>query len=205
MASIDRTYTDSYQEYKKFKDWADTQYLTFFDGLTVRIGDYLYDRDEEDFDGEEVSVMNTQTWMDAYLIQNCKSLFVLDRLKDVYGKEYYEELLSYDLTAAPPKGFKKNRKVRIKANHQTSFPVHNKPYGKGNTWWLQCYNNDFMYNTDTKRWIHLDCHYPFNTNTAHIKSIKALVRHLRKQYLPSGLSFYIQGRYNGETYDVIIK
>lgn len=205
MASIDRTYTDSYQEYKKFKDWADTQYLTFFDGHKVRIGDYVYDRDEEDFDGEEISIMNTQTWMDVYLIQNCESKFVLDRLKDVYGEEYYEELASYDLTAAPPEQFKKDREVRIIRNKRTIFPIHNKPYGKGNTWWLLCYDNDFMYNTDTKRWIHLDYHYPFNTNAAHFKSIKALVRHLKTQYLPSGLSFYIQGRYTGEFYDVIIK
>lgn len=205
MASIDRTYTNSYQEYKKFKDWADTQYLTFFDGLTVRIGDYVYDCDEEDFDGEEVSIMNTQTWMDVYLIQNCKSKFVLDRLKDVYGKEYYEELLSYDLTAALPESFKKDREVRIIRNKKTKFPLHNKPYGKRNTWWLLCYDYNFMYNTNTKRWIHLDFHYPFNTNAAHFKSIKALVRHLKNQHLPSGLFFYIQGRYTGEFYDVMIK
>ena len=57
MAGIDRTYTDSYQEYKKFKDWADTQYLTFYNGHKVKIGDYVYDRDEEDFDGKEYDVV----------------------------------------------------------------------------------------------------------------------------------------------------
>ena len=191
-------------EYKEFKDWANTQYLTFFDGLTVRIGDYVYDLDKENFNGREVPIMNTQTWMDVYLIQNCESKFVLDRLKDVYGEEYYGELLSYDLTAAPPIGYKKNRKVRIKPNPKTSFPIHYKPYGKGHTWWLQCYS-DFMYNTETKRWVYFDFHYPFNTNTADFKSVKAVIRHLRKQYLPSGISFYIQGRYSGEIFDVIIK
>ena len=37
MASIDKTYTDSYKKYKEFKNWADEQKLTFFDGYTVCI------------------------------------------------------------------------------------------------------------------------------------------------------------------------
>lgn len=32
MSYIDKTYTDSYEEYKDFKDWADKQVLTFFNG-----------------------------------------------------------------------------------------------------------------------------------------------------------------------------
>ena len=32
--------------------------------------------------------MNTPTWLDIYLIQNCKSQFVLDRMKVVYGKHF---------------------------------------------------------------------------------------------------------------------
>jgi hypothetical protein len=34
-----------------------------------------------------------------------------------------------------------------------------------------------------------------DTNTAHITSIKALIRHLRKQYLPKGITFTLSGRY----------
>ena len=37
MAGIDKTYTNSFKEYKEFKDWADKQKLTFFDGLSVCI------------------------------------------------------------------------------------------------------------------------------------------------------------------------
>ena len=33
MAGIDKTYTKDYKEYKRFKDWADTQTITFYDGL----------------------------------------------------------------------------------------------------------------------------------------------------------------------------
>lgn len=42
-----------------------------------------------------------------------------------------------------------------------------------------------------------------NTNTAHIKSIKGVVRHLRKQYLPKGVTFNLIGRYVGEEYLVV--
>ena len=32
MAGIDKTYTNNYKEYKRFKDWANKQVVTFFDG-----------------------------------------------------------------------------------------------------------------------------------------------------------------------------
>ena len=35
MAGIDKTYTDSYTDYKEFKDWADTQKLKFFDEIVM--------------------------------------------------------------------------------------------------------------------------------------------------------------------------
>jgi hypothetical protein len=49
-----------------------------------------------------------------------------------------------------------------------------------------------------------DTPYPHNTNTATVTSIKALVRHLRKQYLPKGITFRLMGRYVGEEYLVTV-
>jgi len=68
---------------------------------------------------------------------------------------------------------------------------------------VQCKDN-FWYNSDTKTWVNVDSFYPSNTNTAHITSTKALVRHLRKQYLPKGITFTISGRYVGEEYVAIV-
>lgn len=42
MVGIDKTYTDNYKEYKRFKDWADSQTVTFYDGHKVTIGDWVY-------------------------------------------------------------------------------------------------------------------------------------------------------------------
>jgi len=203
MAGIDKTYADSYEDYKEFKTWADKQMLTFFNGYKVCIGDWVWDYEKEDFDGGEIPIMNTPTWLDIYLIQNCKSDFVLERMKSVYGEDSYKDFKIIDLTAKPPKEYQQNRKIKIKRYNRSKFPLHKKPFGGKMWWWLQC-NDDFWYNDETKTWTSFDNYYPHNTNTAHITSIRAIVRHLRKQYLPKGITFTITGRYVGENYLVLI-
>ncbi len=203
MAGIDKTYTKNYQEYKEFKDWADTQFLTFYNGHTVCIGDWVWNFLEEDFNDTEIPIMNTPTWLDIYLIQNCKSKFVVNRMKEVYKN--YEELKLVDLTAPPPAEYQKNRKIKIKKTDKTKFPLHKRPYGGKMKWWLQCNNYKFHYCDESNVWSSYDQYYPHDTNTATFKTIKAVVRNLRKQYLPKGLTFKLLGRYVGEIYLIEIK
>lgn len=207
MAGIDKTYTDNYEEYKLFKEWADKQIVTFFDGHKECIGDWVWDYEKEDFDNGEIPIMNTPTWLDIYLIQNCKSEFVIERMKTVYGKKFEEYQKILDLTAIPD-GYSKNRKIVIKNGIGCKFPfkkkMFKKPIGKYAKWWLQCDDN-FWYNNETKTWVGWDVFYPHNTNTAVIKSTKALIRHLRKQYLPKAVKFKIVGRYVGEIYSVEVR
>jgi len=203
MASIDKTYTSSYNDYKKFKDWANKQTLTFFNGHKVCIGDWVWEYKKEDFDKGEIPIMNTPTWLDIYLIQNCKIDFILDRLKSVYSEDSYKEFQTIDLTATPPSDFKQNRKITFKKSKYTKFPLHKNPYGGKIKWWLQCID-DLDYCRETKVWSRFDTYYPSNTNTAYIKSIKGVVRHLRKQYLPKGITFILLGRYDGEFYLVTV-
>ena len=203
MAGIDKTYTDSYEDYKEFKNWADKQILTFFNGFRVRIGDWVWDYESEDFSNGEIPIMNTPTWLDIYLIQNCKSDFVLDRMKSVYDEESYKYFQTIDLTSPPSGDFKQNRKITIKNSKRTKFPLHKTPYGGKTKWWLQC-NDNFGYCDETKIWSSCDNYYPRNTDTAHIKSIKGVVRHLRKQYLPKGITFSLSGRYVGEDYLIVV-
>lgn len=204
MAGIDKTYTNSYKDYKEFKDWADTQYLTFFDGHKVCIGNWVCSCEKDDFDYGEIPIMNTPTWLDVYLIQNCKSKFVLDRMMDVYDEEFYSEAESINLSAAPPEDFKQNRKIVIKRIPKTTkYRLHSKPFYGETKWWVQSCDG-FQYNDNTKTWTNSD-YYPSNTNTSLIPSIKSLIRHLRKQYLPNGAKFRIIGRYVGEEYLVVVK
>lgn len=203
MAGIDKTYTNSFVEYKEFKEWANQQILTFFDGYKICIGDFVYNWSEEDFSDIKLPIMNTPTWLDIYLIQNCKIDFVLDRMKEVYDEESYHKFLTIDLTSKPPKDYQKNRNIKIKRDKGTKFPLHFKPY-KGGNWWIQCENVEFNYNELTKKWMNYDSYYPTNTGTSHARSLKSVVRHLRKQYLPKGIVFRLLGNYIGENYLITI-
>ncbi len=202
MASIDKIYTDSYAEYKEFKDWADAQRVTFYDGYSLCVGDWVWRRCEADFANGSIPIANTPQWMDAYLVQNCKCQFVLDRLKYVYSEETYSELATVDLSAGPPADYQQNRKIKIMRYEKSKYPIHSKPYF-GGRWWLEnCLG--YWYNSTTQVWVYKS-YYPIDTNIAHIKSIKGVIRHLRKQFLPKGEIFILSGRCVGEEYLVKVK
>ena len=126
MAGIDKTYTDSYEEYKEFKDWADKQVLTFFNGHKECIGDWVWSYEKDDFSNGEIPIMNTPTWLDIYLIQNCKSDFVIERMKSVYGEDSFKKFQVIDLTAKPPKEYQQNRKIKIRRYQRSKYPLHNR-------------------------------------------------------------------------------
>ena len=203
MASIDKTYTNSYKDYKKFKDWSKDKIITFFNGHKQYVSDWIWNLKEKDFGEKEIPIMNTPSWLDIYLIQNCKIDFVINRMKDVY-KSSFNDLKNVDLSAKPPKEFETNRKIVISKAKPNCFPLHSKPYNGKMAWWLQC-NDNFWYNSETKTWSHWNMYYRHDTTTAYIKSLKGIIRHLRKQYLPKGITFTISGRYVGEHYIVKIK
>lgn len=265
MAAIDKTYVKSYKEYNEFKEWAKDKVITFFDGLTRNVKDFIYEWQEEDFiageiykneciyvetdsdniyyyikdidwdndivlliyeedgvekplkmsiqevqkikqDCYELPVINSPTYLDIFLVQNCPIKFIQNRMKEVYHKDFYNKMKEIDLSAKPPKELQQNRKITVTKNDKyTKFPIHNKPYGKVKNWWLQS-NNYIWFNSETNTWVdEIYWYYPVNTNTAHFKSLKAVIRHLRKQYLPTGISFILSGRYVGEEYLIKIK
>jgi hypothetical protein len=203
MAGIDKIHTDSYEDYKVFKDWANKQVLIFFNNHKVCIGDWVCRWNEEDFNNGEIPIISTSAWLDIYLIQNCKSQFILDRMKLVYGVDFHKDVQGIDLKALPPEDFKQNRKITIKRSITTKFPLHKKPYIGGAKWWLCCLDN-FGYCDETKVWTSYESYYPRSTNVAVIKSIKGVVRHLRKQYLPKGITFSMNGSCIGEDYLITI-
>ena len=204
MAGIDKTYTNSYKDYKEFKDWADKQTMTFYDGLTECIGDWVWDLEEEDFSNREIPIMNTPTWVDIYLIQNCKIEFVLNRLKFVYGEKSYVEYQNSDLTGKPPANYKQNRKIAIRRYEIDKYPKRPRYYSKKVYWALHCQNLKFGFNEDTNKWTHNDIVYPHTSNMADFKSIRSVVRHLKRQFLPKGLSFTLSGKFMSQIYTITI-
>lgn len=194
--------TNSYKDYKEFKDWSDTQYITFFDGYKIRLSNFVYEKEADDFSENEITIINAPAYVDIYLIQNCKLDFVIETLSDVYNEEDFNEYKNFDFSKGFPHDFKQNRKIIIQKTKYTKFPIHKKPYN-GSNWWLQC-DDHFRYNEDRKIWLHLDMEYPSDCNVAHLPTIKSVVRHLRKQYLPKGITFTLSGRYVGEIYTIKI-
>jgi hypothetical protein len=211
MAGIDKTYTNSYEEYKEFKDWADKQVVTFFDGHKKCAGDYLYTFEKDDFTGRDIPIMNSPTWLDIYLIQNCKSEFVLERMKEVYNEEDYKSFLNVDLSAKPTSNFQQNRKITIRETEETDSYFSNRPFYlknkryDGMKWRLEhdvCDKSGYLfrYNESTKVWACYEMHYPTYSSTSRLPSLRSIVKHLRKQYLPIGVAFKIIGCYVGEEY-----
>lgn len=218
MARIDKTYCTNYKNYQDFLNWSKDKTVTFFNGYKRNIFDYIYIHlKEEDFkDGKERSIMNTPYWIDIFLIQNCPIEFVQERMKEVYSEDY-DKLSKIDLTSPPPEDCQQNRKIVIEKYRDTCYPIHNKPFRVYHDykhrmiqpkWWLQtAYDSKgyWLYDEYSDIWSRNDWYYPSNTNTAFISSVKALIRHLRKQYLPVGLEFTFSGNYVGENYKVTIK
>lgn len=201
MASIDKTYTDSFKEYKELKDWAREKTIVFNKKQKVNVSDYIYDWEEEDF-SSECPVMNTPTSVDAFLIQKCPLKFVQDRLKGVYDRKTFKELKNLQFPILLPEDYKQDRKITIS---KSKAPLYNKGITSHGWWWLQSNNSKWMFDNKNKVWINRDLHLPNNTNTSHHKTVKSLVRFLRSQYLPSGLEFRLIGRYVGEEFTIKIK
>ena len=100
-----------------------------------------------------------------------------------------------------PNGYKRKRKIYIQKNDRTTFSL-NSPYNKEVTNWRLQSNNRFWFNETTNKWISREQYYPFNTDTVHLKSIIAVIKHLRKQHLPSRITFSLQGKYIGQHYTI---
>ena len=205
MASIDKTYTNSYKEYQEFKDWSKGKQVIFNYGkkvFKISVSDYIYEWEEEDFNERELPIMNTPTWLDKYLYDNCPCEFVLNRLKEVYDEDFLKNVELNKISNT----LKQNRKIIISKSDRTKLPLYNKGINSYGWWWLQeAKTFDFDYSEDLEAWVERGGYFPSNTNTMHAKTVKSLVRRLRKMYLPSGLEFRLSGRYVGEEFKVTVK
>jgi len=196
MAAIDKTYAPNWEAYNKLIDWAKDKVIKFETG-DVKIIDYISQYDEKEF-YNGCRVMNSPVWLDRYLVEHCPIQFVQDRMKEVYD----EELIELPFSLKLPEDYKKKRGIKI--TRTGAIPLSNKGCNKHGKWWLQQYNG-WKFDSENKVWINRDLLFPYDTDTSHHKSIKALIRFLKKQKLPKGLEFTLIGRYQGETFKVKIR
>jgi hypothetical protein len=201
MASIDKTYADSYKEYQEFKDWAKDKEIVFNKKQKVRLSSYIYHWEEADFI-DALPIMNTPTYVDIFLIKNCPLKFIQERMREVYDEGDVKEFEGLEFPLKVPKDYKQNRKVVI--SKAKTIPLYNKGLNSHSGWWLQSRNRDWDFDTNSNLWVNRNLYYPSNTNTSRHKTVKSLIRFLRKQYLPSGLEFILLGRYKGERFTIKI-
>lgn len=205
MAGIDKTYTRSYKEYKEFVDWARDKTIVFNYGKKVlkeSVSSYIFQWKEEDFNGDELPIMNTPTWVDKYLYDNCPCKFVLDRLKEVYE----EDTLKYKLVIGElPLNYKQNRKVKIKKVSHRGLRLTNRSLNSKYEWWVMPVNFDTCYNEELKAFVSWDMGFPSYTDSMRdCRTVKTLVRRLRKMYLPSGIDFILQGPSEGQLFKITV-
>lgn len=182
MASIDKTYTDSYKDYIEFVEWSRDKTVVFWTGLQEKVSSYIYHYDDIK---TEVPIMNSPVWLDAFLLKHCPIKFVTDRIKEVYS------ILPDNFSFDKPEDCKQNRRIKIiPLNTKT---VYNRPI-KG---YYRLESEHMAYNSIVKAWVEVGTH-PYSLSTSEHKTIKSLVRFLRKQCLPV-TEFELETRY-GEKY-----
>ncbi len=202
MAGIDKTYTDNYKEYKEFKEWAEGKTIKYWTGQAENVSDYIYEWTESDFGNGELPVMNSPTSLDIYLIQNCPVEFVKERLKSVYPEEVYNEFKEMEFPTKKPIEYKKNRKIKI--IKKGNIDLKNKGFKSHGNWWLDS-KDGWWFDSDYGVWVRDEDYLPNNTSVSKHKNIKSLIRFLRNQYLPEGLTFRLSGRYINEEFELKIK
>lgn len=209
MAAIDKTYTNKWEEYCEYRDWAMGQKFVCPNGDIIRPIDYLFRWNKEDFDGEKyLPIMNTPYSLDYFLIKHCPIKFVCDRLREVYDSEYIDSILNgtseWDI-------FTKDGKygTHFKVKQYPKFGKVNRPY-KCNSWFVRleegCDEN-LWYDEDKNRWTwRYELHESgrWTSNVAHIKTIGALKRMLLDWKLPKGTIVKATGRYTFDDYEFLI-
>ena len=100
MAAIDKIYIDSFEKYKRFKEWCRLQpKIKDKYGKETSLINYVFSYNEWE-DGAVLPVCNNPYYIDAYLIRYCPFDFIQKELMLNYGKwdqdmidEAYEEVM----------------------------------------------------------------------------------------------------------------
>ena len=209
MAAIDKTYTNKWEEYCEYRDWAMGQKFICPNGDIISPIDYLFQWKKEDFEDERyLPIMNTPYSLDYFLIKHCPVRFVHDRLREVYDSEYIDSILN---GTSEWDTFTKEGKygTHFKVKQYPKFGKVNRPY-EYNYWFVRleegCDEN-LWYDEDKNRWTwRYELHESggWTSNVAHIKTIGALKRMLLDWKLPKGTIVKATGRYTFDDYEFLI-
>lgn len=210
MAAIDKTYTSDYEEYQKFLKWAKETTFECPNGTKIYVYNYVYDYwTEEHMKEAPRPVMNSPYSLDYFLIKYCPFKFVQDRMREVYSEEYVNSVLNgtseYDTFKYPKVGTKftiVRGKWMTHKNYLWKFrgrKIHfdlDVEYDETPLWYSPKINRFLLPNElglGTMSW------------TTKGKTVKSLIRHLRKLKLPKGAIVRAAGRYVYEDLIILVK
>lgn len=104
MAYIDKTYTNSRDEYSRLKQWImenDKEFPYEFSLDKIKLSDCLFDWNKEDFNlldvGENLPVLCTPSIVDVFMLLKCPLVFVTNRIKEVYSEDWWKFVLEYGM------------------------------------------------------------------------------------------------------------
>lgn len=225
MAAIDKTYVNNWKDYCDIVEWAKNKVYVCPNGTKLHVKNDCYDGwTEESFkDGKFLPVLNTSHSMDYFLIKDCPFEVVQETMKFAYGDEFYNSVKNgtsgYDLFTKEGK----QGSGRLKRLYRHRFSNTNFPYpfrnrngykfkskfsvevhmpstdGRryGTTLWYSDKIDNFLWNDELGEWT---------CNCVHCcRSIKALVRKIRKWKLPKGAIVTARGRWIGEIWEFVVK
>lgn len=214
MAAIDKTYTNSWEEYQKLKEWAKDKIYTCPNGAVVNLNHFIYPWNKEDFKGDELPVMNTSYSADYFFIKYCPLDFVNKRMEYVYGEEYIERVKNgtseFDI---PIKKGKHVKQVFCYYSWSHKFNNFRKQTRRPYNFTVSCGIDSYYmgYDETDDKWLVIGHEFVSSnhgfSSVAHLKckTIKAVIRKLRKWNFPIGTVVLIYGKYVGEEWKFVVK
>ena len=214
MAAIDKTYVDNWDDYKSVLEWCDEHPMPLSDGGTLNLREILYypKLTEDDFkDGKERVLWNTSFYEDVFLIKNCDIPFIVERLRDVQYKGDYESIK--DGTYPFRKRGEAGKHVKmIQCAWGTDTKRQMRSWGiyltfdaksEGNGYWRYYEDSDHwalsdeLYE-DTSEWV--SSSYVSSKG----RSVKAMVRMIRRWKLPVGTIVTVYGKFTNEIWKFLV-
>ena len=220
MAAIDKIYVNNWKDLCDIREYFENTKFLANNGTYCVLKDYLYDTSyitEDMFDGiKEFPVTNTPTKVDYFLAMHCPLKPVQDYLDHAYegwrDYDYWKQYILFDRnpgtkikTIKRPKFGNINKSLNNK--YGWHIHVHTPKYYKDHDVW---YNEYPTYYKKTNQWIYrMELEFPDDKEWwccfCGYKTIKALIRNIRKWKLPKGTIVDAYGRYIGEEYKFLIK
>lgn len=178
-------YTKSYKDYLDFLEWAKTHTFTCPNGIVV---DFLYSiwiYPEDVITNNYTCIASTSETADYFLIKYCPLKFIQNRLSEIYNYKYIKEVLNgtsdYDKFVYPEIGKNKVKILYYNKNIKINRVYHIEVCFGSN------YKSNLYYNEIYDKWLFLDELGDWQGTTAYCcKSLKALIRKIRKWKLPKG-------------------